>query len=79
MLTKMTLPDGSVYTFTYDSADRMAVHRAAIRTPDDRTFHVAIADPWATVDDLLELVTRKIIRGNWVGFHTPHALRGVRR
>jgi YD repeat-containing protein len=49
MLTRMTLPDGGVYTIAYDSADRMALHHVTVRTPDGRAFNLAIGDAWATV------------------------------
>lgn len=49
LLTKMALPDGSVYSFDYNSSDRMAIHRATIHTPDGRIFNVGIGDAWTTV------------------------------
>jgi len=51
LLKKMTLADGSVCTIDYDSADRMAIHRATIRTPDGRIFNLDIGNPWARVHE----------------------------
>jgi YD repeat-containing protein len=58
MLSRMTLPDGSVYDIHYDSDDRMAVHHATIRTPDGRTFNVEIGDPWTTVHEIPAVVKK---------------------
>lgn len=52
MLTKMTLSDGSVYTFDYDSTDRTAVHHAAIHTPDGHIFRLDIRDSAARVYEI---------------------------
>jgi YD repeat-containing protein len=52
MLTKMTLPDGSAFTFNYDSTNRMTVHHATIHTPDGRIFTLAIGDPWTIVHEI---------------------------
>ncbi len=51
MLRKMMLPDGSVYTFDYDAADRMAVHHATVGAPDGRTFNIEFGDRWTTVHE----------------------------
>ena len=49
MITKMTLPGDSVFTFDYNSTDGLKVNQAIIHTPDGRLFNVGIGDNWATV------------------------------
>ena len=52
MLKKMMLPDGSVYTFDYNSTDRLKTHNATIHMPDGRIFDVGIGDALTTVHEI---------------------------
>ncbi|HVN94539.1 MAG TPA: hypothetical protein VMT38_12630 [Terracidiphilus sp.] len=43
LLTKTKLPNGDVYTYTYDSAHSDTIHHAMVETPDGESYSVAIS------------------------------------
>jgi hypothetical protein len=51
MLKKLTLADGSVYTYAYDSSNPEKIGHATVQSPDGRVFTIEIGKYSAVVHE----------------------------
>jgi YD repeat-containing protein len=61
LLTKQTLSDGSVYSYTYDSVNPLAIRKATVHASNGRTFFINVADGYSIVR---EQVTKQDVAVN---------------
>ncbi len=57
LITKQTLADGSVYTYSY-APNKLPIRGATVRTPDGRTFRLAIGSAVSTLWELPPVTER---------------------
>jgi YD repeat-containing protein len=52
MLSKQTLGNGGVYTYTYDSSSAATIHHANVKTPEGKAYSVDISESLSVVHEL---------------------------
>jgi YD repeat-containing protein len=54
LLTRQTLPDGSVFTYSYNGSDPYSIHHITVDAPGQHIFDIAIDDNGAIVHERVE-------------------------